>query len=160
MIGSATSSDGLFYLRGSRGTMALIDPASDDLVRSMFESPHGNEDTFSFPVVAGGRLYLRDQARLFCYDLRTPEYKEAAVRTAAELRHAGIRAEMAYGDRSAKSQMKQANNSGASYAVLIGEKEVEGGFVTVKDLQAEGLGTESKQVEVRREELVEYLKRR
>ena len=91
---------------------------------------------------------------------KTPEYKEAAVRTAAELRHAGIRAEMAYGDRSAKSQMKQANNSGASYAVLIGEKEVEGGFVTVKNLQAEGLGTESKQVEVRREELVEYLKRR
>src|SRR6266566_2656087 len=90
---------------------------------------------------------------------KTPEYKEAAVRTVAELRHAGIRAEMAYGDRSAKSQMKQANNSGASYAVLIGEKEVEGGFVTVKDLQAEGLGTESKQVEVRREELVEYMKR-
>jgi histidyl-tRNA synthetase len=87
------------------------------------------------------------------------EYKQAAVRTVAELRHAGIRAEMAYGDRSAKSQMKQANNSGASYAVLIGEKEVEGGFVTVKDLQAEGLGTESKQVEVRGKELVEYLKK-
>ena len=88
---------------------------------------------------------------------KTPEYKEAAVRTVAELRHAGIKAEMAYGDRSAKSQMKQANNSGAAYAVLIGETELEGGFVTVKDLRAEGLGTESKQVEVRREELVGYL---
>lgn len=88
---------------------------------------------------------------------KTPEYKEAAVRMVAELRHAGIKAEMAYGDRSAKSQMKQANNSGAAYAVLIGEKELEGGFVTVKDLRAEGLGTESKQVEVRREELVGYL---
>ena len=64
---------------------------------------------------------------------------------------------MAYGDRSSKSQMKHANNSGAAFAVLIGEKELEGGFVTVKDLQAEGLGTESKQVEVKREELVEYL---
>ena len=90
---------------------------------------------------------------------KTPEYKEAAVRTVAELRHKGIKTEMAYGDRSAKSQMKQANNSGASYAVLIGEQELKGGFVTVKDLQAEGLGTEGKQVEVRREELVEYLKR-
>jgi histidyl-tRNA synthetase len=89
---------------------------------------------------------------------KTPEYKEAVVRMVAELRHAGIRTEMAYGDRSAKSQMKQANNSGAAYAVLIGEKELEGGFVTVKDLRAEGLGTESKQVEVRREELVRYLK--
>jgi histidyl-tRNA synthetase len=90
---------------------------------------------------------------------KTPEYKEAAVRTVAELRHKGIKTEMAYGDRSAKSQMKQANNSGASYAVLIGEQELKGGFVTVKDLQAEGLGTEGKQVEVRREELIEYLKR-
>ncbi len=88
---------------------------------------------------------------------KTLEYKEAAVRTVAALRHAGIKAEMAYGDRSAKSQMKQANNSGAAYAVLIGERELEGGFVTVKDLQAAGLGNESKQVEVSREELVEYL---
>ncbi len=54
--------------------------------------------------------------------------------------------------------MKQANNSGAAYAVLIGERELEGGFVTVKDLQAEGMGAESKQVEVRWEELVAYLK--
>jgi histidyl-tRNA synthetase len=90
---------------------------------------------------------------------RTLEYKEAAVRTVATLRHVGIKTEMAYGERSAKSQMKQANNSGASYAILIGEKELEGGFVTVKDLQAEGLGTESKQVEVKEEKLVEYLKK-
>jgi len=88
---------------------------------------------------------------------KTLEYKEAAVRTVAALRHAGIKAEMAYGDRSAKSQMKQANNSGAAYAVLLGERELEGGFVTVKDLQAAGMGNESKQVEVGREELVEYL---
>src|SRR5713101_781257 len=90
---------------------------------------------------------------------KTPEYKEAAVRTVAELRHAGIKTEMAYGDRSAKSQMKQANNAGAMYAILIGEKELEGGFVTVKDLLAEGMGKESKQVEVRREELVDFLRR-
>src|SRR5713226_923644 len=90
---------------------------------------------------------------------KTLEYKEAAVRTVAELRHAGIKTEMAYGDRSAKSQMKQANNAGAMYAILIGEKELEGGFVTVKDLLAEGMGKESKQVEVRREELVDFLRR-
>jgi histidyl-tRNA synthetase len=91
---------------------------------------------------------------------KAPEYKDAAVRTVAELRHAGIKTEMAYGEHSPKSQMKQANNSGAAYAVLIGEKELEGGFVTVKDLLAEGMETESKQVEVRREGLVEYLSRR
>jgi histidyl-tRNA synthetase len=90
---------------------------------------------------------------------KSPEYKEAAVRTVATLRHNRIKTEMAYGERSAKSQMKQANNSDASYAILIGEKELEGGFVTVKDLQAEGLGTENKQVEVKEKELVEYLKK-
>ncbi len=90
---------------------------------------------------------------------KAPEYKDAAVRMVAELRHAGIKTEMGYGERSAKSQMKQANNSGAAYAVLIGEEELKGGFVTVKDLQAEGMGTEGKQVVVRREELVEYVKR-
>ncbi len=55
--------------------------------------------------------------------------------------------------------MKQANNAGAMYAILIGEKELEGGFVTVKDLLAEGMGKESKQVEVRQEELVDFLRR-
>jgi histidyl-tRNA synthetase len=91
---------------------------------------------------------------------KSSEYKNAAVRTVAALRHNGIKTEMAYGERSAKSQMKQADNSGAMYALLIGEKELAGGFVTVKDLLAEGLGTESKQVEVKEEELVEYLKKR
>ncbi len=91
---------------------------------------------------------------------KSPEYKEVSVRIVATLRHNRIKTEMAYGERSAKSQMKQANNSGASYAILIGEQELAGGFVTVKDLQAEGLGTESKQVEVKEEELVGYLKGR
>ena len=99
------------------------------------------------------------QLAFVVYFGKTPEYKEAAVRTVAALRHNSIKAEMAYGDRSAKSQMKQANNTGAAYAVLIGEKELDGDFVTIKDLQAEGLGTESKKVEVRREELVGHLSR-
>jgi histidyl-tRNA synthetase len=90
---------------------------------------------------------------------KLPEYKVAAVRTVATLRRNSIKTEMAYGERSAKSQMKQANNSGACYAVLIGEQELEGGFVTVKDLQAEGLGTESNQVAVKEEELTEYLQK-
>src|SRR5215469_12719432 len=55
-----------------------------------------------------------EQPRAFVvYFGKTPEYKEAAVRAVAQLRHAGIKTEMAYGDRSAKSQMKQANNAGA-----------------------------------------------
>lgn len=88
---------------------------------------------------------------------KTPEYKDAAIQVTAELRHAGIKAEMSYGDRSRKAQMKQANASGAAYAVIIGESELADHAVTVKDLQAEGMDIESKQVLVKRDALVAYL---
>ncbi len=87
---------------------------------------------------------------------KTEELKNAAVQITAELRHVGIKAEMSYGDRSRKAQMKQANTSGAAYAVLIMEDELVKGLVTVKDMQAEGMDIESKQVQVRRDELVGY----
>ncbi len=91
---------------------------------------------------------------------KTEEYREATVRLAAQLRQAGIKAEMSYGGRSGKAQMKQANASGAAYALLLGENELTGGFVTVKDLQAGGMETEKKQVEVKREDLLEFLRGR
>ena len=84
---------------------------------------------------------------------KTPAYKDAVVRLVAELRRAGIRAEMGYGERSAKSQMKQANASGAAYALLIGENELAGDFVTVKDLRE----SEGRQIEVKRDNLLDYL---
>lgn len=87
------------------------------------------------------------------------EYKEATVKLVAELRRAGLRTEMSYGGRSSKAQMKQAGASGAAYALLLGDNELAGGFVTVKDLQVGGMETEKKQFEVRREELVEFLTR-
>jgi histidyl-tRNA synthetase len=87
---------------------------------------------------------------------RTEEQKELAVRITSDLRHAGIKAEMSYGNRSRKSQMKQANNSGATYAVLIREEDLASGVVTVRDLQAEGMDIESKQVQIKRENLVEH----
>lgn len=88
---------------------------------------------------------------------KTPEFKDAAVQTCEELRRAGIKAEMSYGDRSGKAQMKQANNSGAAYAVIIGQEELEGQLVSVKNLQALGMDIESKQVRIKREELVDFL---
>ena len=88
---------------------------------------------------------------------KTVELKDAAVQVVAELRHAGIKTEMSYGDRSPKAQMKQANASGAAYAVIIGEQELAGGYVSVKDLQAAGMESEKKQVEVQRDALVAYL---
>ncbi len=88
---------------------------------------------------------------------RTQEYKDAALRITAQLRQAGIKSEMSYGNRSGKAQMKQANASGAVYAILLGEDELANETVTVKDLQAAGLGTENKQVTIKQSELVAFL---
>ena len=87
---------------------------------------------------------------------KTAELKNAAVQITAELRHAGIKAEMSYGDRSRKAQMKQANTSGAAYAILIKDDELANDLLTIKDMQAEGMDIESKQVQVRRDELIAY----
>lgn len=76
----------------------------------------------------------------------------------AQLRQAGIKAEMSYGDRSRKAQMKQANASGAAYAVIIGEEELANGAVSVKDLYAEGLDAASKQVQVKQADLIKFLR--
>ncbi|GAC1647745.1 MAG: hypothetical protein NVS4B9_39450 [Ktedonobacteraceae bacterium] len=73
------------------------------------------------------------------------------------MRHAGIKAEMSYGDRSRKAQMKQANSSGAAFAIIIGEDELASGSVSVKHMLAEGMELENKQVQVKREDLVTYL---
>ncbi len=88
---------------------------------------------------------------------KAPELKDAAVQITAQLRRAGIKTDMSYGERSPKAQMKQANASGAAYAVIIGEAELAEDSITIKDLQAEGLDTEKKQVQVKRSALVSYL---
>jgi histidyl-tRNA synthetase len=91
---------------------------------------------------------------------KSEEFRDAAVGLVADLRRAGLHTEMSYGGRSSKAQMRQANASGAHYALLLGDNELAGGFVTVKDLQAGGLETEKKQFEVKRADLVEFLLRR
>ena len=52
-----------------------------------------------------------------------------------ELRRAGISADRAWDGRSMKSQMKQANRSGAAVALIIGSDEAEQGVVTVRHLR-------------------------
>jgi histidyl-tRNA synthetase len=59
---------------------------------------------------------------------------EAARDLVAELRRAGIGAERAYDGRSMKSQMKQADRSGARVALIVGEDELAADQVTVRPL--------------------------
>ncbi len=102
---------------------------------------------------------LEEKPRAFVvYFGKMAELKEVAVRLVAELRQAGIKTEMSYGDRSPKAQMKQANASGAAFALIIGESELANNSVSVKDLQAEGMDAEQKQVEVKWDQLLPMLK--
>ncbi|MEM9034987.1 MAG: histidine--tRNA ligase [Actinomycetota bacterium] len=54
-----------------------------------------------------------------------------------ELRRAGLSADRAFDQRSMRSQMKSADRSGATVAVIVGEQELTDGVVTVRDLRGE-----------------------
>ncbi len=56
------------------------------------------------------------------------------VRLTAGLRAAGVRADLAYGDRSVKAAMKAADRSGARVALVAGDRDIDSGSVGVKDL--------------------------
>jgi outer membrane protein assembly factor BamB len=68
---AVTYADGRLYFRYQDGLMALIeaDPTECKVV-STFKIPLGKTPSWSHPVIAGGRLYLRDKDRLLCYDVR------------------------------------------------------------------------------------------
>lgn len=60
--------------------------------------------------------------------------KSQALKSASELRSAGFRVELAFGDRALKSAMKSADKSGARYSAVIGEVEITSGVVEVKEM--------------------------
>ena len=65
-----------------------------------------------------------------------------------------IAADRAFGARSMKSQMKSADRSGATWAVIIGEDEAGADEVTVRPLRGEG-----GQQRVKRSDLLDHLLR-
>ena len=60
--------------------------------------------------------------------------KLALVKVVAALRAKGVRADLAYGDRGLKGAMRAADRSGASVALVAGDRDIEAGTVGVKDL--------------------------
>ncbi|HLM95341.1 MAG TPA: ATP phosphoribosyltransferase regulatory subunit, partial [Acidimicrobiales bacterium] len=62
----------------------------------------------------------------------------AARALCGELRRAGLGAVRAYDGRSLKAQLKQADRSGARYALIVGPEELAGDVVTARPLRAEG----------------------
>jgi histidyl-tRNA synthetase len=61
--------------------------------------------------------------------------KVQAVATAGELRRSGVRADLAYGDKGLKGAMKAADRSGARFAVVVGDRDLDDGVAQVKDLE-------------------------
>jgi histidyl-tRNA synthetase len=53
---------------------------------------------------------------------------------AGQLRAAGVRVDLAYGDRGLKGAMRAADRSGALLALVAGDRDIEAGTVGVKDL--------------------------
>ena len=75
-----------------------------------------------------------------------------AVALTAELRRAGLAVDRAYDNRSMKAQMKLANRSGARFALIVGDDELDAGTVVVKPMSGDG-----EQIAVARSEISTYL---
>lgn len=65
------AADGKLYFRYQDSTMALIDTATDKYnLISQFKLPTHNGESWPHPVIAGGKLFVRDQDELACFDIR------------------------------------------------------------------------------------------
>ncbi len=78
--------------------------------------------------------------------------KAFSVGLVGRLRREGIATDLAYGDRGMKGAMRAADRSGAAFAVVLGDRDLEAGSASLKDLR------EHAQVAVPLDQLVEHLK--
>lgn len=70
--GSLIFADGRIYLRGEKkGELLLIEPSNKGMVvRGRFDQPDRSSSmAWAHPVIANGKLYIRDQGLLLCYDV-------------------------------------------------------------------------------------------
>jgi outer membrane protein assembly factor BamB len=63
--------DGKLYFRYQDGLMVLVDATPEGYrERGSFTIPEVRRESWPHPVIVDGKLYLREQERLYCYDLR------------------------------------------------------------------------------------------
>ena len=68
---AVTAADGHLYFRYQNGRMVLIEATPSGLkVKGAFSIPGVEHPSWSHPVVAGGKLYLREQDTLYVYDVK------------------------------------------------------------------------------------------
>jgi outer membrane protein assembly factor BamB len=72
---SVLFADGMLFLHGESGEVALVE-ATPEAYREAgrFAPPdmpeHGKSKAWAYPVVANGRLYVRDLGMMWCYDVK------------------------------------------------------------------------------------------
>jgi outer membrane protein assembly factor BamB len=69
--GSVAFADNRIYYRTEEGPIVLIEPNRKEyLERGRFDQPERTDKpAWAHPLIANGRLYIRDQDTLFCYDV-------------------------------------------------------------------------------------------
>lgn len=70
--GSTTYADGHLYVRGERGDIALVEATPEGYKeKGRFSQPDRSSVTaWAHPVVIGGKMYIRDEDVLLCYDVK------------------------------------------------------------------------------------------
>ena len=93
---------------------------------------HGVDRTFLACRAEG--LTPGPERALDAYVVPLGEARTRAAVLATELRRAGVRTDLAYGGRGLKGAMKGADRSGAAFAIVIGERDLEAGVAQVKSM--------------------------
>jgi outer membrane protein assembly factor BamB len=69
--GSLLAADGLLYVLGENGQLVLAE-ATPQRFRERSSFRFSKQRCWSVPVLAQGKLYVRDEEKLVCYDLKRP----------------------------------------------------------------------------------------
>ncbi len=117
-IGGGGRYDGLAELLGGRSTPGIGFGAGMERIIDVMKEQHVEVPADPLPLVYVA--YVGAAA------------KAEAMRLTVELRQAEIATTLAFGDRTLKAQMKQANASGARYVFVLGEEELARGEVAVR----------------------------
>lgn len=70
--GALAFAEGMLYVRSQSGPISLVEASPEGFKqKGSFDQPdRSGKETWPHPVVFGGKLYLRDQGVLLCYDVK------------------------------------------------------------------------------------------
>ena len=72
--GATSFADGHLYVRSEQGDIALVQASPDAYVeKGRFRQPdRSDKNSWPHPVISNGKLLLRDQDRMLCFDIKQP----------------------------------------------------------------------------------------